>query len=104
DRVPGVRAERALSLLAPGRLSALRPRRHALPRSQPQALTRGGRPRRRSARADLEGVEEVGDLEGGGLGRVRAVDGVSLDGGREVLPDRPRSGLGTVAGPPEIAP
>src|SRR5262249_60451920 len=40
DGVPRLRAERALSLLAPGWLPALRARRRALPRQEPQALTR----------------------------------------------------------------
>src|SRR5712691_3654946 len=55
------------------------------------------------SRLNLERAEEVGDLESGCLRRVRAVDGIGLDRGREVLPDRPRGGLGGVGGAHEVA-
>src|ERR1700693_746650 len=59
------------------------------------SLTRGAPagPGRRLARVDVRGAEEVRDLEGRRLHRVRAVHGVGLDGRGEVLPDRPRRGF-----------
>src|SRR5262249_39461096 len=52
----------------------------------------------------LEGAEEVGDLEGSGRGGVGAVDGVGLDGGGEVLADGAGGGLGRIGGAHEVAP
>src|SRR3990167_384381 len=48
--------------------------------------------------AKLECVEEVADLERGGLGGIRAVDGVLLDARGEVLPYGPLCRLGGVGG------
>src|SRR3989441_910609 len=53
---------------------------------------------------DLERAEEVGDLERRRLRRVRAVDGVGLDGRGELLADRAGRRLGGIGGAHEIAP
>src|SRR5439155_1616290 len=53
---------------------------------------------------DLQRAEEVGDLERRGLWRVRAVDGVGLDGRGELLADGAGRRLGGIGGAHEIAP
>src|SRR6188474_849267 len=57
----------------------------------------------RLPREDLERGEEVGNLEGGRLGRVGAVHRVGLDGRREVFANRPRVGLGRIGGTHQLA-
>src|SRR5262249_13534989 len=54
-------------------------------------------------RVDLEGVEEVRDLECRRLGGVGAVNGIGLDRRREVLADRAGGGLRRIGRPHQLA-
>src|SRR5215469_11291087 len=58
---------------------------------------------RSGARVQLRGAEEVGDLAGGGVGRIRAVHDVLLDARREVCTDRSGGGFLRIGGAHDLA-